>query len=106
MKSHCREFLAPYLAYIILTVYSNVRIHSLYSAWGALTIFFKYNCQPRGNISEAERTIGNQSEQASTLHMITNQINSATTYNDLEATDSEWAQELFILHYRKIEGKS
>ena len=34
-------------------------------------VFFKYNCQPRGYISEGERTIDNQSEQAATLHMIT-----------------------------------
>ena len=39
----------------------------------AITInpFFKYYCQPRGYISEGERTIDNQSEQAATLHMIT-----------------------------------
>ena len=37
--------------------------------------------------------------------MITNQRNSASIYNDLDATDSEWAQEFFILHYGEIGGK-
>ena len=39
-----------------------------------MILFFKYNCQPRGYISEGERTIDNQSEQAATLHMITTRV--------------------------------
>ena len=55
-----------------------------------LQSFFRYNYQPRGYISEGERTIDNQSEQAATLYMITNQSNSIChNYKDLDATKAE-----------------
>ena len=51
-----------------------------------LSFFNICNWQPRGYISEGQWTIDNQSEQAATLYMITNQSNSIGTITKI------WAQ--------------
>ena len=69
---------------------------TLFQLWSVSLLpwsFFKYNCQPKGYISEGERAIDIQSEQAATIHMITIRVNSATILQRLDATDTEWAQE-------------
>ena len=65
---------------------------------------FLYNCQPRGYISEGERAIDIQSEQAATLHDY-NQGKFCHNITKIGLNRLRMGTRIFILHYRENEGE-
>ena len=65
------------VCHITSPTYSNLKFFFLLNNNTLYCIdlnLFYYNCQPRGYISEGERTIDIQLEQGATLHMITTRV--------------------------------
>ena len=87
---------------LLIPITREVCINLLKPTDWAIITFFKYNCQPRGNISEGERTIDNQSCTSHTYTTITNQSNSIATITMIWTHQGWVGTRRCCRHYRKI----